>query len=758
MTKREKTVWVLLCMVLLITLTAPIRGLFIDGVYSWHIRQPEFWNMVLEVVGLALVLGAVWFFMRDHRGKLLLTGAVCAVFIWCHVVFLPMVVSGGYGVYLYLMGRSIRNFQFREAVGMKDRWLWDFILGCAVVITLFCLMSAVGVGGIPQLKAAVAVTGTWVVISSVWTVCRKHNKSKPLVEQNAIKKRRHPLTWVESLLLVFIIVMVLIQVGRMNISLDFDSLWYGVRSPFILNNGRGIYENMGSVGLVYTYPKGLEVLLLPLSDLSSFSYLIFFNVWMTVLSLAAVFRIGCIYTSRAYALLAAACVSSIPSIMNMSITAKTDSMTLLVQLAMILFLLYYLQEKEVRYLLAGLGACFLSWTLKPTAVVFSTVVFGMSVLYLLGTRQLLIKGPLRVWAELMVPVIALVGIWARTMLMVGIPVTSVFSSIFLKLGFTLKYPFSVLPLNGNSEEGKNIRRYLTDTLYRMFLSPEGEDMSHVVIAWGTSLLFLLAIVSFLTMFVRRCQGERSPKRDSRNLVRYAHTVMIPFVLVCLVSLTMLGQIDGNYFMLLYVGIVLYGCVSISHIECVLLKKSILVMVIPVLLLNVPVSMVSNWAWSLGFTPISVVNKGRMNHKELQYQKMAAAGNVRIWNTLSADPQTRVIAAGEHPWVFQFPCNVQSYDDITSTWGNVRLVKTMDAFTEYLAYAKTDYVYMQAGYVDRNSRCYELMGYLVEAGILTDVVYESGNFLGRVNLQGDYGPEASSAYERYKTEYQVKQEG
>ena len=55
----------------------------------------------------------------------------------------------------------------------------------------------------------------------------------------------------------------LIQAGRMNIALDFDTLWYGVRSEYILAGGAGIYENPGLVGMVYVYSKGLEVLTLP---------------------------------------------------------------------------------------------------------------------------------------------------------------------------------------------------------------------------------------------------------------------------------------------------------------------------------------------------------------------------------------------------------------------------------------------------------------------------------------------------------------
>ena len=71
----------------------------------------------------------------------------------------------------------------------------------------------------------------------------------------------------QAALLAFIITMVLIQAGRMNIELDYDSLHYGLRSAYVLDNGKGIYENLGMINLVYTYSKGLEVLVLPLSGL-----------------------------------------------------------------------------------------------------------------------------------------------------------------------------------------------------------------------------------------------------------------------------------------------------------------------------------------------------------------------------------------------------------------------------------------------------------------------------------------------------------
>ena len=136
--------------------------------------------------------------------------------------------------------------------------------------------------------------------------------------------------------------------------------------------------------------------------------------------------------------------------------------------------------------------------------------------------------------------------------------------------------------------------------------------------------------------------------------------------------------------------------------------------------------------------------------------MVELGNGYIWDILAQDPSNRVIAEGDHPQVLAFPCNVQSYGDVTSAWGNVWLVSTMERFIDYLDYAETDYIYMQAGKVEENSRCYELMGYLIEAGILTDIFYENGNMLAKVDLNGQYGSEASKAYEEYQVMYQKKQ--
>lgn len=746
MVKKEKAAWVVLCVACLAALLIPVKGLLVDGVYAWHIRQREFQMMMAEVAVLFLLFSGIWLGLRSNLVKLACTAGICLAFIWCHVMFLPMMASGLYAGFLYLVGFFLRNHILKCHI--KAPAFADVLLGSCCVITLFCLLSAVGYGSIPILRAAAVATGLvlWGLSLPRWR--RWWTAGRTLRDRKGEGVR---LTRPETLLMVLMLVMVLIQIGRMNISVDFDSLWYGVRSEYVLDNGRGIYENTGSIGLVYTYSKGLEVLLLPLSDLASHSYLISFNIWMALLTLAAIYQIARFYMDRGYAILAAAAVSTVPAVMNMSITAKTDTMTLLTQMVMVLYLLHYLKDKKVIHLLAGVGALFLSWTLKPTAIVFSTAVFGMSLLYLLFTRQLSLKGTWRQWAFLIPWVTALAGIWARTMVIVGIPVTSVFSSVFIRLGFQMKYPFAQQPLYGGGSEGISMGAYLLDTLYKMLLLPVGDSMSHVVFAWGTPLVFFFLVVLLVSMALDKRKDEAE-----RNLIRYAYTVLIPFVMVCVISLMMLSQIDGNYFMLLDVFLILWGCAVISRLSGLRLKKALLGLMLPILFFNVNLTAVSNWAWSLGFTPVQLINTGRYNHRQKQQQSMAEFGNAEIFQILSRDPRTRVIAAGRHPQVFDFPCNVQSYDDITSAWGNVALVKTMDAFVRYLEYAETDYIYMQAGEISRDSRCYELMGYLIEAGILKDVFYENGNLLAAVDLEGSYGPEATEAYETYFESYQARE--
>ena len=94
-----------------------------------------------------------------------------------------------------------------------------------------------------------------------------------------------------------------------------------------------------------------------------------------------------------------------------------------------------------------------------------------------------------------------------------------------------------------------------------------------------------------------------------------------------------------------------------------------------------------------------------------------------------------MAFGAHPQVLDLPCSVQSYYDITGSGGNVYLVKKLDYFKWYLDISGTEYIFVEKGYEEQQSRAGEIIRYMIEDNSLTDLVYSDGNLLGCVNIGG-----------------------
>ncbi len=442
--------------------------------------------------------------------------------------------------------------------------------------------------------------------------------------------------------------------------------------------------------------------------------------------------------------------------MNMAVTAKSDIITLLVQEIMLYYLLCYIKagKKSWRYLGYGTAAFFLSLTLKPTALIFSTAVFGMGLLYLLG-KFLLPRfgaegGNIGGLAVVAGSLLALGGIWARTQVLTGLPLTSVFSSLLTRIGFRLKYPFMVntIPNSGAGMSLKERTVHLANRLHGFFFCPVGEDMDHVILAWGGFLLYFLLLLWIVSCFY----GKNVDRGKKSQLSVFLKVIYVPFLAVNLISLGMLTQVDGNYFMLFYVLTAVYVLKAAAEAREKVVWRGGIGAGVWVFMFAVFFTAMTSWNWSLGFTPVSFHHKGYYNHQEAARQDMVSKGNGEIWDFLAADPETRLIAIGDHPDVLAFPCNVQSYDDITGVWGNVTLVKKMDYFVEFMDYAKSDYVYVQAGYTGEENRSYTLVRDLIEWGKLIPVCYDNGNLLAAVEVNGDYSEKSARALTEFEQCY------
>ena len=791
----------------------PAKTLFTgNGFFADYIHFTESKRMYVEIAILAVLIFGGLALLKRGRSRMYWLTAVVLVFSWIHVVFLPMVVSAMYLISLLAIGRFLRKLVFfRGTVWERPYFSFymDFLFGASFAIVVYCLLSALGVGKIAWMRLSVYALGVaalgfdsssiscqcimgWQTLS--WMLDGRDKVSVHVIEagKQALlftgrhfwnrKCRNKPAgsgvsreiprrvrrAW--TLAAGWCVLMFLIQVGRLNIALDFDTLWYGVRSQYIVAGGTGLYENPGLVGMVYVYSKGFEVLTLPLCDLASHSYQTFFNLWLAVLGIGAMVWNAVLltgnrkqetekkltYHSVLPGIMAAVLTVSVPGIMNMALTAKADLITWLLQLIMLgcFFQYIHVYENHWIFLSGAAGSYFLSLTMKPTSLVFSTAVFGMMGLYLLWfwfhervAAADLFHHMVRLIGSLCLPFGALAGIWARTMKITGMPVTSVFTSIFAWFGFKMKYPFATSELPQNYQEESTLH-VLARRIWQMLMQPQGEDMGHVILAWGTSLMAVLIVMLVL-------YGIFSKKGDEQSHIwNAALVIFFPFVIVSLISLSMLYQIDGNYFMLLYSMLILGACRAMVYFKKIGFYPLASKCLAPLLVLNLIVTAISSWAWTAGFSEIHLLNKGRVNHRAQEQARMEEKGNTLIWQEVSQDPENRVIAFGTHPYCLQFPCNVESYKDITSPWGNVELVNSPEAFETYMAYAKTDYVYAEAGYLGPGSWEWslDLLREQIRRGSLTDLFFENGNMLARVSDTAVPEEEAQNNLEMFEQEY------
>ena len=354
--------------------------------------------------------------------------------------------------------------------------------------------------------------------------------------------------------LVFALPFFILQMNRSNVALDYDSLRYGLRSAYVLFP-EGFFSAHGQINSVYSYPKGLELLTYPLNYLSGYGFLLSFSLW-TYLVLASVFGLLLFHfqKNRKKLYLGILCFFLLSSVGNMSLTMKTDLFTLLLQLSALYF---FLKGKRLQ-------SCFLlffSYSFKPTAVVFSTllgIVFLLAMLLeFFGKRSIKTNSQVNTdrntntnasinaktginsnintnynriqakgekWtSELPFVLFSLVYtglITLRTFWITGLPFSTTFTGIFKVIGFHVNWPFNLdahVDYSGELSFSESALSFFR-RLFSFLFYPVGEDMEHVAIAWSGVLFPLILLFALWQCFSlgRKClPGKNSlPRRNS----------------------------------------------------------------------------------------------------------------------------------------------------------------------------------------------------------------------------------------------------
>ena len=345
--------------------------------------------------------------------------------------------------------------------------------------------------------------------------------------------------------LVFALPFFILQMNRSNVALDYDSLRYGLRSAYVLFP-EGFFSAHGQINSVYSYPKGLELLTYPLNYLPGYGFLLSFTLW-TYLALALVFGLLLFHfqKNRKKLYIGTLCFFLLSSVGNMSLTMKTDLFTLLLQLSALYF---FLKGKRLQ-------SCFLlffSYSFKPTAVVFSTLL-GIVFLFTMllecfgkrntkvntkeniningnaginsNTNPNTIQAKGEKWtSELPFVLFSVVYtglITLRTFLITGLPFSTTFTGIFKAIGFHVNWPFNLdahVDYSGElslSESTFSFFRRLVSFLFY----PVGEDMEHVAIAWSGVLFPLILVFGIWQCFSlgRKCLPGRNSLAGGNHL-------------------------------------------------------------------------------------------------------------------------------------------------------------------------------------------------------------------------------------------------
>ena len=777
-----------------ISLGLTVPSLFMlmkSGFLEEQLSDWRSWVMYAELLAAGAALFTLELFRSRYRGRnpgaacLLAEMLIVCLLLWAHRIFLPLVVTGAYCAGLTAVGETfllpLRRKEGIHAAGGVRRQAHNFLTGCAAMIVFLCFLSGVHAGGTGTARKA----ALFLIVLSVLLLSLCKVSGWLPVEYETIPGDRAGGTagetdgaWAgrmiggrtgtdagilltgipaERLMLTGILVILLLHAGRMNITLDYDSVHYGLRTPYILDNGFGIFENLGSVNTVYYYPKGLEILALPLSGTPTYGFVLSFSFWCGVFFLILAGSIAAKCFGRKAGISAAFFCALIPGIMNLSTSAKTDMVTLLFQMLAVGEMLAFFGETPsgTSYRAAVWSAAALMFTLalKPTSVAFSGLLFltaaAFLVICLSARRNRRAGEPAGGQPEqeegdstgrqperknrhaaaacliLLLPFTAVLGVTLRTLHLTGYPLVTVFTGIWEKLGMHGHYPLAVqnVPNSSAGLSAAGTARHLLRRLFAALVCPYKDQDLHILIAWGTTLF--PALLTSIAVRMPRAFSESRAYRDSRAFcarrqLQYLLFTLAGFLVFDLITLKLLYQVDGNYYNLTYaLAAVAAAALWSGKIPGLLRALS------PALLMAVFMTSITNWAGARGFTELKLNHYGFYDHVSDVTDYMILNGKEPIYRYLKNAPRIHLLTMSEEPECYLFPCRAESYTDLEGSGGNVRLVKTLNEFKDYLEWAGITYLYTEQSFLPEHPRAEEIVRFMEEDGSISVVITQEG---------------------------------
>ena len=522
----KKNKWLCICISLIAIVFAffPVYSAMVKGVFRWHISQPALWKDALELMIYIFVILISALFKKSQKG--MITLIVGAVYLLSVGSLSQCIVSYVYIEIILCIGRSFLSVFTRckklNSVGI------NFLIGTVIWGTLAIVLSLLKHGTINELRMLTVI----LLIVSLTVSKRISSVEDLLIVRYA--KWLNSIGWSEFAFHLLFFSAMLISCARVNTHVESDSAWYSLPVDKCLFGDNSFYDYLGYSSFVYYYPKFKELLMAPISGLGLAGYLTASNLWIMIICMIEVYNFLAerIKGNKPQVLGGVCLIFSTPCIMGISDTAKSDAISYLYMVMLIFYFARFIQEKDWTLLWISMISGIMSYTVKYTSFLFSTLIFFIIVImlcYELIVKKIHWQGLDKVWIFIILcSCFILAGILYRTYLLTGYPTYSAGKTIWDKVGFSAR-PYFDMNVGTKSPYVWEWKR-----LFTTFWDVEGAEKIRA--HWIGNYTILLAICSLVIY---------RQKKKENNL--FLFVVSVALTVVSFYSLVRMSAPDGNYF-------------------------------------------------------------------------------------------------------------------------------------------------------------------------------------------------------------------
>lgn len=667
--------------------------------FKWTVEQPQYWNSVIEIAILFWIYYCILSIKSNKNIRVLILSICFFTVAFVHSFIWVLLIGVLYFIFVYHLGNV-----FNKLLKWSNEFHFNIITGFMIIVIMVAFLSVLKIGTPVMLRKIIPAIALITIILDFKTLFKNANNVKKIINQNE-KLLEHKLNIIFETL-IFVVFSIII--GKANYCTDYDSLWYGLRSEYVLAPFTGIYDKVNMVGCVYVYPKAFETFSLVFSGLNSYGYFVALNICFLIVTLISLVDIGKELKIQGKSkLLVIMLVLLTPSITNMVTTAKPDVCSLYFQIVAVYFVIKGINDKGGSYIWMAICTLIMTFVIKPTSIAYSSVLILIVIVYKISNK---IHFEKKGYLYGFIPFIAVGSMFARTILLTGLPMTSLVVSLFTKLGFNIKYPYTLA-----SSRVTTVRELLHgDMLWqricrlpKLFLYPNTADLATTERTWWGILFSVLWIIALIVAILKIkniiCkQNWKTPEG----------VIIISFFVISIISggtMLLLDCPDGNYYILMQTLTYLYLVVALEKY----INVEIITIFSPLILGNILLSIAISCSWGVGFLPVNVSNYGYYNHEE-QY-KTPTLNNMGLMDLavyLEKDEKKRSLCfSSREDEILLLPGIIELFNH-QATWANYSL-QSETALHKFCSSTNMSYILIEDGFLDTNTQLADIIADMIQ---------------------------------------------